>query len=253
MNDSGHQLATVRRTFEILELLWENGSLGVTELADHLDTHRSTVHGYLRTLEATGFVINVDGRYQLGFRFLEFGGRLKYRNRLFRASQTELTHLADDTGFSAVLTIEENGELVIAHIERGERSLQLGLYTGMRNPLHANAPGKSILAYSSTEEINQFFATRTLEAPTEHTKTDPDTIRDELATIRKTGYACDWDEQVIGMGLLGAPITVAGSVLGAIGLVCPTNQVTDEDQRSDLAKRVKQSADIISVNYQYGQ
>ncbi|WP_424008975.1 IclR family transcriptional regulator [Haloferax denitrificans] len=253
MDDSKHQLATVNRTFDILGLLRKNSSMSVSEIAKTLDTHRSTIHGYLRTLEATGFVINENGRYRLGLRFLEFGGRIKYRNRLFQVSQSELEHLADDTGYTASLTIEENNELAIVHLAEGERSLQLGMYTGMRVPLHSHASGKSILAYSSDEVIDRFFETHDLEAVTKFTKTDPDDLRAEFETIRETGYAYDWDEQVVGMGIISAPITVEGTVYGAIGLVCPTNQLTDADQRSDLAERVKQSTDIISVNYQYGR
>lgn len=252
MAGSKHQLTTIRRAFDILELLWENGSLSVTEVADLLEVHRSTAHGYLRTLEATGFVINEEGHYRVGLRFLDFGGRIKYRNRLFQSTRAELNHLAEDTGFTSTLNLEENGELAIVHIEEGDRSPQLGLYPGMRNPMHSNAPGKAILANYSNQKINQFFQVQEFEQVTEFTKTNEDAIRDDLEAIHESGYAYDWDEQVVGMGLLAAPITVDERVLGSIALVCSSNQLSDDNQRVTLAERVKQSADIISVNYQYG-
>jgi DNA-binding IclR family transcriptional regulator len=253
MANTDHQLATVRRTFEILELLWENGALGVTEVADRLGTHKSTAHGYLRTLEATGFIINDEGRYQLGLRFLEVGGRIKYRDRLFHIARPQLNQLAEDTGFTASLAVKENNEIVIAHLVHGERSLRLGIYPGMRIPLHSHAAGKSILAYSSEDVVDRFFASQDLKAVTEYTKTDPEAIRNEFTSIRDAGYACDWDEQVIGMGIVAAPIMTNESIYGAIGLVCPTNQLTDENQRAELAEQVKQTTNVVSINYQYGR
>ena len=249
----GNQLATVHRAFEILELLWENDTLGVTEIADKLGTHKSTVHGYLRTLEATGFVIKDGEGYQLGLRFLELGGRVKYRNRLFHIARPKLDLLTEDTGFSAWLAVKELNELVIVHLVRGNRSLQLGIYPGMRIPLHSHAAGKTILAYSPEDEVDQFFANNDLNTMTRYTKTRAAELQEEFVSIRENGYACDWDEQVVGMGIVAAPVITNEIVHGAIGLVCPTDLLTNEDQRTELAEEVKQTANVISVNYQYGR
>ena len=251
--EDDNQLATVHQAFEIVELLWENGTLGVTEIADKLGAHKSTVHGYLRTLEATGFVIRDDGDYQLGLRFLEIGGRMKFRHRLFHIARPKLDLLTEDTGFSAWLAVKEINELVIVHLVRGNRSLQLGIYPGMRIPLHSHAAGKTILAYSPENEVDHFFATHTLNAMTEYTITGPEALQEDFASIREKGYACDWDEQVVGMGIVAAPVITNEVVHGAIGLVCPTDLLTNENRRTELGEEVKQTANVISVNYQYGR
>ena len=248
MTAADHQLSTVHRAFEIVELLWEEETLGVTELADRLGGHKSTIHGYLRTLEATGFVINDGGQYRLGLRFLEVGGRLKHRSRLFHVARPQLERLANDTGFTASLTVEEAGELVIVHLVAGDRSLQLGIYPGMRVPLHSHAAGKCILANADDDHLNR----DELDAVTPYTKTDPEAVRAELDVIRECGYAVDWDEQVVGMGIVAAPIVVDNIVHGSVGLVCPTNQLTDENYRTELAQQVRKTTNVIGVNYRYG-
>jgi len=251
MSGTDQQLTTVRRAFEILELLWENGSLGVTELAERLDTHKSTVHGYLRTLESTGFVVNEDGRYRLSLRFLEIGGRIKHRSRLFHVTHPQLERLAADTGHAASLAVEENGEMVIVHLADSDRSLQLGIYAGMHVPIHSNASGKAVLAHDP--ELAADCLDGELAAVTEHTKTDPDAVAAELDAVRERGYAYDSDEQVVGMGIVAAPVLVDEEALGAVAVVCATNELRGDDQRERLAERVQQAANVIAVNYQYGR
>jgi DNA-binding IclR family transcriptional regulator len=251
MTDDAPPLKTVQRAFEILDLLKQEKEIGVAELSHRMDLPKSTVHDYLRTLRTMGYVVNDSGRYRLGFQLLELGGQVKYQNRLFHVAKPELERLAGETGEQASVNVEERGEFVIVHTEFGSDSLHLGTYPGLRTPIHTHAGGKAILAHLGEEKIDQIIETHGLEAKTDHTTTDPDDLTAELETIRTRGYAIDSNQQVVGMGSVAAPVQVKDQVLGSIDIVCPSDRLQDPDYREELAAEVQQSANVVSVNYQY--
>ena len=244
-------LRTVRRAFEILHLLRDRGELGVTEVAAALSMPKSTAHDYLRTLRTMGYVVNDAGTYRLGFGLLELGGQAKYRNRLFQVARPELERLAVETEEVVSLNIEEYGEFVVLHTEFGENSLRLGVYPGLRTPIHTHAAGKVMLAGFDRDRIDQIADRHGLRPRTEHTTTDRDELDAELDSIAEQGYGVDWDEQVVGMGVAAAQIVVGERVIGSIGVVCPSDKLHDAAYRAELVAAIQQSANVVSVNYQY--
>ena len=245
-------LRTVARAFEVIELLWEANGATLAEVTRRLDLPKSTVHDYLRTLEMVGYVTRTDDTYQVSYRFLTTGGRLRNRSRFFQTARPVVHRLADETGEVASIGIEEDGECVILHAMRGEQSLELGIYPGLRIPMHAHATGKVLLAHLPEAYAEEAIFAGGLEAVTDHTITDVDRMKRELATIREQGYAADWDEQILGMGTVSVPIVIDDELIGSISVSGPTERIEDDDYRAELLKRVREAANTIMVGYQYG-
>ncbi|MFC6723576.1 IclR family transcriptional regulator [Halobium palmae] len=244
-------LTTIQRAFEMIEALLRLDGAGPARIAREFGIPRSTAHDYLRSLETTGYVIERDGVYRISHQFLATGGRLKRRNPLYHVARGELAALARDTGEVANVSIEEGGQWILLHKELGERALDLGTYPGLHTPLHTHAAGKSILANLS-ESARTAIIENGLERMTEHTVTDPEELEAELAAIREDGYAIDADQQVVGMGVVAAPLLVDGSVLGAVAIVCPSKRLLNEPYRRELTQKVLESSDTITVNYRFG-
>lgn len=249
----GTSLTTITRAFEILDLLWELDGAGPTEIADQMDLPNSTVYDYLRTLSETQYVTRSGGEYQLSTYFLTIGGEMKYRNRLYQIAKPEMKRVARETGELVGLTFEKEGMAIIFHQEEGERALSLGTYPGAATPLHTIATGKTILAYLPEERVDEIIAERGLEQRTKHTITDPDRLKRELEQIREDGYAVDWDEQVIGMGMASVPILVDDEVLGSFGIVVPTGRIEDESYQNSLLQKFREMEDTVTINYRYGE
>lgn len=252
MTDTTPRMSSVLRAFDIIHTLWEVNGAGPSEVARQMDLPKSTAHVYLQTLQETGYVVNDDGEYRLSNRFLSMGSRIKHRNSLFQVSELKLRELAIETGELVSLVIEEFGRSVILHKESGTRSLELGIYSGMVTPLHSNATGKAILAYLSEERRDEIIANRELTKLTDETVTDEEKLRAELADVREDGYAVDWDQQVVGMGLVGAPIIIDDQLAGAVGIVCPTGRIKDESYQTELVQKLQGTIDSISIKYRYG-
>lgn len=245
-------LSSVLRAFDVLTVLWETNGAGPSEVAARMDIPRSTAHVHLRTLNETDYVINEDGEYRLSYQFLATGSRIKHRNSLFQASERKLRELAIETGELVTLVIEEAGQSVILHKESGDRSLELGIYSGMITPLHSNATGKAILAHLPRKRTNEIIEAHGLTQLTTATITDEERLHSELNTVNERGYAVDWDQQVKGMGLVGAPVVINGHLKGAVGIVCPTGRIQNETYQTKLLQELRGTIDSITVKYRYG-
>ena len=245
-------LKTVERALEVVEVLWKHDGASVSEISDELGIPKSTVHDYLRTLRVTGFAINVNGSYRLSTKFLQIGGRLKYRMKAYHAARPELERVAKETGEIANLTIAEDGQAVILHNERGENALKLGVYPGIHTPIHSHAAGKAILSTFSDERISQIIEQHGLPVMTEKTITSADTLFAEIDTIREKGFAHDFGEQVSGMGVVAVPVQDLSEISAALAIVCPTHRLKNDAYVNELAEIAEQAAQVVSINATYG-
>lgn len=252
MEQSDPPLRTIARAFEIVEVLWETDGIGPAELSERLDLPKSTAHDYLRTLEVTGYAVHKGGKYHLSYQFLSVGGRLRNRNRFFQAARSEVKRLSIETGELPNIGVEENGECVLLHAVRGDKSLELGIYPGLRIPLHSNGTGKALFAHLPEEDIEEALHRDQFEAVTEHTITDPVAMAQELETIRERGYSVARNEQVLGMATVSVPILVKESVIGALSISTPTGRLEDEAYQDELVQQLHEAANTIMVRYQYG-
>jgi IclR family KDG regulon transcriptional repressor len=252
MNQSGPPLRTVVRAFNVVEVLMGTDGIGPAELSERLDIPKSTAHDYLRTLEITGYAVHDGDKYHLGFQFLSVGGRLRNRNRFFQSARTELRRLAIETGELPNIGVVENDECVILDAVRGDNSLELGIYPGLRVPLHSNGTGKVLLAHLPDDVIANILDTEQLEQITKHTITEPNDMAEELEAIMQRGYAVERDEQVLGMATVSVPILVNESLIGALSISTPTGRLENEAYQEELVQQLREAANTIMVGYQYG-
>ncbi|WP_423747160.1 IclR family transcriptional regulator (plasmid) [Haladaptatus sp. SPP-AMP-3] len=235
-------------TFEIIDSLATLERAGVTQLANRLGRSKGSVHNHLATLERLGYVINEDGRYRLGLRFLELGTGVRDTDSLYRVARPEIDRLADASGETASLVIEENGDAVFVY--RAGDDAGFALQDGSRVPLHACAAGKAILAHRPPESLDSLLDGDT-PTPTDRTITSRASLIRELRTVRDHGLAFDRgeldpDRRAVGAAILtddgravGA-VTVSGTAPGMSGkrleedmpglVLGATNRITAEHQ-----------------------
>lgn len=246
-------LSTIERAFEVLDLLWELDGAGPTELSRRMNLPDSTVYEYLRSLSETKYVVREKGEYRLSAYFLTVAGQMRYRNQLFQVAKPEMRRVADETGELVGLTVEDAGFAVVLHQEEGERALSLGTYPGASTPLHTTAGGKVILAHLPADRVEELVYGGELVARTDHSVTDPDELVAEFETIRSDGYGIDWDEQVVGMGMIAVPLLVDDHLLGSAGIVVPTGRIRDPAYQEELLQYLEEMENTVTINYQYGR
>lgn len=241
-----------KNTFEIINALCELDGAGVSELADHLDMPTSTVHDYLRTLETEEYLVNDEGTYYIGGRFLELGEQFRARQKVYGVARPEINDLAQRTGEHANLMVEEHGLGIFLYKARGENAVQLDTHPGMRVHLQTTAMGKAILAHRPEAEVEAILDRHGLPAVTRKSITDRETLFDQFEMIRERGYSVDDEERVEGMRCVAAPITDPDDrAIAAVSVSVPKSRLQGEAFESTFPDMVLRTANVIEVNLTY--
>jgi IclR family acetate operon transcriptional repressor len=90
--------------------------------------------------------------------------------------------------------------------------------------------GKALLAQLSDDEATKILELSGMPALTDHTITDPELLRHELAVTRARGYAIDEGEQETGVSCVAVPVPGA-PVLTAISFSAPAPRLTPDVMR----------------------
>ncbi len=246
-----NSLKTVRRNFEIIEFLQENSGSSVAEITDDLDIPSSTAHVHLKTLESLGYLVNKDGEYHIGLKFLMLGESARYKEEIYDLGSSEVEKLANETGELANLMIEENDRGVYIHRARGDQAIMADTRAGKSVDLHCRAAGKAILAYLPKERVKDIIDNQGLNEKSPHTITDEDDLFEELERIRENGYALDDGEQMEGLRCVGAPIISDDEVIGAISISGPKGRIRGSRFNKTIPEKVVSVANIIEINLSY--
>lgn len=252
MGRAKNPIQAVEHTVAILEKTAELEGAGVTELADHLDITKGTVHNHLSTLEENELVVKDDDEFRLGLRFFEFGEQIKDQYRIYDVARPEVDKLAEETGELGNILVAEHGRGIYLYRAKGENALSLDTGIGSRVYLHQTALGKAILAHLPEERVEEIIAKHGLEPSTEHTLTTRDALFEDLEHIREQGYALDTEERADEIRCVAAPvITNDGIVRGALSVAGPVSRMQGEYLESTVAKTVKRAANVTSINLSY--
>ncbi len=233
--ESGGSVQSVDRALTMLELLAADGRLGVTELAGLIGVHKSTASRLLGTLEAHGLVEQLPdrGRYQLGVGVLRLAGATRGRLDLVRESRPITTVLAAELDETINVVIVSGREALYLDQVAGSSAIQIHNWVGRRNPMHATANGRVLLAHLSPPETRAILEAALgsdgrLPQLTPTTMVGVAALLTELGKISDQGYAVVRDELEIGLTAVAAPIRGAsGDVIASLSASGPTFRVAD--------------------------
>jgi DNA-binding IclR family transcriptional regulator len=227
---------SVDRALTILELLAEDGELGVTEMAKTLGVHKSTVSRLVATLEEHGLVEQISdrGQYQLALGVVRLAGAARGRLDIVTESRQVSRELAARTGETVNLVILAGLETLYLDQASSLSALQIHNWLGKRNPVYATANGRVLLAWLPPTEIEQIIdrlveSNGAFERHTEKTITDPEALLGILASVREQGYAVAVDELELGLTAIAAPIRGnSGTVIASMSVSGPSFRLTPD-------------------------
>lgn len=217
--------ARVMKAFSSQHPTW-----GVAELAGRLELSTSTTHRLLSTLADEG-VLEQDAetsRYRLGLSVFDMAAAMPKQRSLHEAVLVSMTELRSRTGETVQVAVLDGREVV--YVERLDSPNTLRVFTevGRRNSAHRTSTGKVLLANISSSQRDRIFRGWVLEGKTKFTITDLTELREELARIRRTGYAVNREESELGVVSVAAPIRDAsGLAVAALSLAGPTERMNE--------------------------
>ncbi|MGH2598466.1 MAG: IclR family transcriptional regulator [Dehalococcoidia bacterium] len=219
-------LQSVTNALDVISMLAREADLTLTDIAGRLRTSTSATHRLLVTLQQNGVVTRSSNtkRYRLGLRLWEIGVAALHGFTVRDLALHHLPRLAEQCEETVNFSIYERGDVLyldqVDNRAAGSRHLPVAL----RLPAHLSAAGKVLLAHLPEEEVERFCRTG-LAGATQHTITSPDRLREELAEIRRQGFAInrgEWHPDACGVAV--PVLDATGYAIAAIGVACPASR-----------------------------
>jgi DNA-binding IclR family transcriptional regulator len=215
----------VERALEILLCFTESETaLSMTEIAERVNIHKSTVHRLLATLEAKRFLQRdgATGLYRLGFRLVELASLVLQDLDLVRWTAPYLQRLAVSCGETVDLAALDDDHVVYLQVIESAQRLKIAASVGQRLPLYCTATGKAFLAYLPQAQVDRIIEGGLTRHTAKTLATRMDLLRD-LAATRQRGFAVSEQEFEPEINAVAAPILDAvRRPVGAIAIVGPS-------------------------------
>jgi DNA-binding IclR family transcriptional regulator len=249
MTIDGNAVRSVDRAAALLLALGESeGEAGVTELARRLGLHKSTASRLLATLQKRGLVEQDEetGKYRLGLVVIRLAERAERTLDLRGIAMPELERLARLTHETTGLGVLDGDQLLTVAQADGPNLIAVGDWTGRSTPLHCVASGKVLMAALAEREVLRIVR-RGLASYTERTLVGLEPLLEELARVRRRGFATALGEYEVGLNAVAAPVHDArGNVIAAVDIWGPAFRVTPR-RIPELAAQAREAAAAISV------
>ena len=202
----------------------------MTQIAEQVGIHKSTVHRLLATLEHKRFVQRDPdtGNYRLGIRLLQMAYLTLERNDLHQIAAPFLRYLSEQYKENIHLAVLDDTDVVFVNIIESSQRVKLAAALGQRLPAFATASGKAILAFLPEEAVQRILK-RGMPQYTPYTPLSPETVFEDLRLIREHGYALSEQEYEEEINAVAAPIFDAEShPVASVAIAGPSYRLTRE-------------------------
>jgi len=205
----------------------DKSALGVREAARQTGLSSSTVGRIMSYLKEKG-ILNQDPDtqlYMMGAKVLAWAGIYTITSDVRSIALPVMVRLQEMTRETISLYVLEGNERVCVERFESPETVRIVARIGRRIPLYAGSAGKVFLAFLPVKRSNEILETVELEAMTARTITDVGVLRQDLARIRKQGYATSNGEWLIDAAGTAAPIfDLRGNVVAAISISGPAQR-----------------------------
>jgi len=234
---------------DVLEAVFQRGTgIKLAELTRSLRHDKASIYRMVRTLERRGYLVRdrVSKVCYPGPRVYELAGTFGLEADVRPMAAVYLKRLTDETGETSHLAVRVGRRAMIVDYVLGRQPVEPGFQRGGREPLHATAVGKALVADLSREELNGLLDGYEFEKFTDSTLTSPSALRRELTAARKSGYAVERGEYAGGIRCVAAPVRgLTGRTVAALALSGPSDRLGDARLRK-LGRLVRDAAKRLS-------
>jgi IclR family transcriptional regulator, KDG regulon repressor len=223
----------IQRQVAILDAISEAPESGVSIMALCRATSlpKGTVHRMLESLGEHGIVVREDSkRWRLGPKVAFWAGRYLEGPESLAPLRSYVGRLSQETQFFSYLAVLDHGDLVCVAVERPERKALFFVQLGSRIPVLSTAGAKALLARQPEDTVWPLVERAIAE--NRSTRVEAVTLEsylEELAEVRRCGYARCMEELEPGVSALGAPVlNTRGYSVASLSVVAPTAALVEE-------------------------
>jgi DNA-binding IclR family transcriptional regulator len=224
---------TADLTLSVMLKLAETGPLSPAEVAEAMGRNRTVIYRLLTTLHQRGFVVRRDGRFGLGPVLVRLADAIEPELR--SAASDVMVRLSQSEQETVVLHGFDDREALVVHqVVSNAHVLQVEHKVGSRHPMELGSSGRAILAFADEAIVKLALAS----------SSHPESLEQQLTSVRELGYCASQDELQLGVAGIAAPIlTPDGIAAGSLSILVPT---TRGASISDHAASVISAAGAVS-------
>ena len=243
---------SLSRAFGLIELLCQNGPMGISELSASSGLHKTTVYRLLSTLSDLGYIEKnpQTEKYAPTLRFLTISSALLAQNDIRRMARPFLEKLPVTLGETVHLVQRSGSQIVyIDKFESSQNSVQMVSRIGLSLPMICTAVGKAILARMPDTEIRAVWEQTEIVRHTPKTITDSEAFFKEIQTVREQGYAVDDEENELGVRCIAAAIPdVYGDFNFAFSVSAPISRMKGDKMEKTIELVTETRDAMIGIN-----
>lgn len=252
--ETKNPVQSAERIFQVMEMLADNGEMGLMELSAALGLHKSTVHRLLMSLIYMGYAKQDEAtqKYMLSYKVVNMASKILDRMDILQVAKPYMDRLSDLSGEAVHLVQREgNNILYIYKTEAKIGIIRMVSHVGMVHPMYCSGVGKAIMATLPEDEVKKIWNESIIEKKTEKTITDFGQMQEVLEEVKKNGYALDDEENEKGVRCIAACLYGhQKEVKYAFSISGPTSRMT-RDRVKELAVDVRKVQEELSRELGY--
>lgn len=254
-DDKYYFIRSFAKGMNVLELLSENESLTVTQVARLMNINRASSHRFLSTLKELGYADKDDSsRYFLTSRVIALGMRVLDRFEIRKIARPFLQELSAKFNETINLGYFDGDEMLTIDKIDSTEILRMDAGIGGGEPAYCTSLGKAILAFLPDKQLQEYLQSIEITPFTPDTVTSKDKLMQELMQIKENGYSIDDEELSVGLRCVGAPLfNHNGQALYAISISGPSIRMGSkriEEMQREL-KKICQNLSGTMGNYYF--
>jgi len=226
-NEPGRMQVLSRGLGILSQFTAQNPALSLSELGRRTGLHRGTVHRFVKTLQAEGYLTldAATGLYRVGPAWAVALYSLGGNSILSEILNHDLQMLAETTGESASLSVRKGDQIQMVNVVSTSSSFVPARTASSFVPLSEQAMvhPRVHLAYSSEDTRRRMLAIPAI-GHTDRTVTDRAAIEERLVQTAAEGIAYSRDEYRKGASAVAVPIFAQSDIVAVVGLTVPSER-----------------------------
>jgi DNA-binding IclR family transcriptional regulator len=241
-----YPIESVDNALRVLVLLGQRSKLRLTDVSQYLGVASSTAHRLLAMLSYRGLVRqNVATRsYEPGPALDQLAFGLLRRLDIRSQARPILEKLNTDLQETVHLGRLEGGDVHFIDSIESTRALRVVNRLGRSMPAHCTSTGKALLATLTEDELLAVYPEENLIQLTRHSLGTRTALIEDLAEIRRRGYATSQEESEEGVQSLAVALTALRSPRLALCVSAPVSRMNAAARRT-IREHLIESAEAI--------
>lgn len=224
-------------------------SLTISQIAQQTGLSRAAVRRCLYTLSKLGYVSPGPRTFNLEPKILQLGHAYLSSTPLAPAARPILDRLCEAVHESCSVSILDGPDILyVARSSTMVRLLSVDLGVGSRLPAYCTSMGRVLLAFETEERLQEILAQTKLVAHTKKTIPTRTKLLDELADVRKKGYAIVDQELEVSLRSIAVPVrTSSGAVVAAMNVGTQAARISISELKERILPQLSAAAKRLSA------